>query len=45
VVTDRFTLSADLFYAPLTVPRTARRASSIDPMFHARVLLSYRVTR
>ncbi len=45
VMTERFTLSADLFYAPLTVRRTAGNASSIDPMFNARALLSYRVTR
>ena len=45
VVTERFTLSADLFYAPLTVRRTSSSASSIDPMFNARALLSYRVTR
>jgi hypothetical protein len=45
VVTERFTLAADLVYAPLTVRRTASSASSIDPMFNARVLLGYRVTR
>jgi hypothetical protein len=42
VSTERFT---DLFYAPLTVRRTAGSASEIDPMFKARALLSYRATR
>jgi len=45
VVTDLVTFSADLSYAPLTVRRTASSASSIDSMFNARALLSYRVTR
>lgn len=44
-VTERFTIAADLFYAPLTVRRTASSASSIDPMFNARALISYRVIR
>ncbi len=45
VLTARFTLAADLFYAPLTVRRTSSSATSIDPMVNARALLSYRVTR
>jgi hypothetical protein len=44
-VTERFTIAADLFYAPLTVRRTATSALSIDPMFNARALISYRVIR
>jgi hypothetical protein len=44
-VTDRFTMAADLFYAPLYVRRTADSASSIDPMVNARALISYRVIR
>jgi hypothetical protein len=45
LVTERLALSVDLFYAPLTVRRSAGSASSIDPMFNARALLSYQVTR
>lgn len=44
-VTERFTIVADLFYAPLTVRRTASSAASIDPLFNARALISYRVIR
>jgi hypothetical protein len=44
-VTDRFTIVMNLFYAPLTVQRTISSASTIDPMFNARALISYRVTR
>ena len=44
-MTERFTMAADLFYAPLTVRRTAGSASSIDPMVNARALISYRVIR
>ena len=44
-VTERFTIAADLFDAPLTVRRTATSASSIDPMVNARALLTYRVFR
>jgi hypothetical protein len=44
-VTDRIALAADLFYAPLTVRRPGDSASSIDPMFNARALVSYRVIR
>jgi hypothetical protein len=45
MVTERLTLSADVFYAPLTVRRTAESATSIDSMFNVRALFSYRVTR
>jgi hypothetical protein len=44
-VMDRFSISADVFYAPLTVRRTATSASAIDPMINARVLFSYGVIR
>jgi hypothetical protein len=44
-VTERVTIAADLFYAPLTVRRTASSASTIDPMINARALISYRVIR
>ena len=37
--------TTDLFCAPLTVQRTMSSASTIDPMFNARALISYRVTR
>jgi opacity protein-like surface antigen len=44
-VTERIALAADLFYAPLTVRRPGDSRSSIDPMFNARALVSYRVIR
>jgi hypothetical protein len=44
-MTDRFTIVMNLFYAPLTVQRAISSASTIDPMFNARALISYRVTR
>jgi hypothetical protein len=44
-VTERVTIVADLFYAPLTDRRTASSASSIDPTINARALISYRVIR
>jgi hypothetical protein len=44
-VTERFALAADLFYSPLTVRRPPGNASSIDPMFNARALISYRFVR
>jgi hypothetical protein len=44
-VTERFTIAADFFYAPLTVRRTASSASSTDPMVNARALVSYRMGR
>ena len=44
-LSERFTIVTDLFYAPLTVQRTISSASTIDPMFNARALISYRVIR
>ena len=45
VLNQRFTLSADVYFAPLTVRRMAGSASSIDPMVNVRALVSYQVTR
>jgi hypothetical protein len=44
-VTGRLEIVADLFYAPLTVRRLPSAAHTIDPMFNARALISYRVAR
>ena len=42
-LTDRVTVTVDVFLSPLTVRRTFDAPSSIDGLFNARGLLSYRV--
>lgn len=42
-LTDRVTVTVDVFYSPLTVRRTFDGPNSIDGLFNARGLLSYRV--
>jgi hypothetical protein len=44
-LSERLALSADLFYAPLTVRRTPASAVSLDPMINGRLLVSYRVVK
>ena len=44
-LSERLAVSADLFYAPLTVRRTPASAISLDPMINGRVLVRYRVNK
>jgi opacity protein-like surface antigen len=44
-LSQRLAVSADLFYAPLTVRRTPASAMSLDPMINGRILVSYRVIK
>ena len=44
-VSERLAVSADLFYAPLTVRRTPASPVTLDPMINGRVLVSYRVIK
>ncbi len=41
----RWSLSADVFYAPQTIRRTAASDPVVDPMFNVRALISYEVFR
>jgi hypothetical protein len=42
-VTDRVTITVDVFYSPLTVRRTFDGPNSIDGLFNVRGLISYRL--
>jgi opacity protein-like surface antigen len=44
-LSQRLAVSADVFYAPLTVRRTPSSPISLDPMINGRILVSYRVIK